>query len=84
MAPLDGGHIVAVISSKIWVLGVPMLLAIPRAWAALRGRLPAAGPQLTSTALKACYVAEYLGLAGFLGLMAVDVHEHLSSGGFGN
>ena len=98
VVPLDGGHIVAVVSSKIWIVGVPMLialflwrpnplliivaiLAIPKAWAAFRGKLPATGPQLTSTALKARYIAEYLGLVCFLGLMAVEVHEQISSRG---
>jgi Zn-dependent protease len=100
VVPLDGGHIVAVISSKLWIAGVPMLialflwrpnplllivaiLAIPRAWAAFRGRLPEGSPQLTSPALKARYIAEYLGLAAFLGLMAVEVHAQLSAGGVG-
>ena len=98
VVPLDGGHIVAVISTKIWIIGVPMLialflwrpnplliiialLAIPRAWAAYRSRLPAAGPQLTSTALKVRYMAEYLGLVCFLAFMAVEVHQQISPHG---
>jgi len=98
VVPLDGGHIVAVVSSKIWLIGVPMLialcvwkpnpllfilalLAIPNAWAALRGRVPAPAGQAMNTALKSRYIAEYLGLAVFLGLMAVEVHNQISSRG---
>jgi Zn-dependent protease len=98
VVPLDGGHIVAVISTKIWIIGVPMLiglflwrpnpllliialLAIPKAWAAYRSKLPAEGPQLTSTTLKVRYMAEYLGLVCFLALMAVEVHQQISPHG---
>jgi hypothetical protein len=90
-----------VVSSKIWIVGVPMLialfllrpnplliivaiLAIPKAWAAFRGKLPATGPQLTSTALKARYIAEYLGLACFWGLWqsrCTSKYRHADSGG---
>jgi Zn-dependent protease len=95
VVPLDGGHIVAVITPKIWIIGIPMLvalyfwrpsplliivaiLAVPKAWAALRGRVPvAAGSQLAGNALKARYAAEYLGLVCFLTLMAFDVHSQL-------
>jgi Zn-dependent protease len=28
VSPLDGGHIVAVISPKIWIVGIPMLVAL--------------------------------------------------------
>jgi Zn-dependent protease len=95
VVPLDGGHVVAVISPKIWILGIPLLvalflwrpspllivvaiLAIPRAWAALRGRLPAdPGSQLATRALKVRYAAEYLGLICFLTLAAFEVHSQL-------
>jgi len=95
VVPLDGGHIVAVITPKIWIIGIPMLvalyfwrpsplliivaiLAVPRAWAALRGKVPVpAGSQLAGNALKARYAAEYLGLVCFLTLMAFDVHSQL-------
>ena len=95
VVPLDGGHIVAVISPKIWILGIPLLvavflwrpsplliiiaiLAIPKAWAAIRSKLPTPpGSQLATTVLKARYAAEYLGLVCFLTLMAFEVHSQL-------
>lgn len=95
VVPLDGGHIVAVISPKIWIVGIPLLaglflwrpnplllivaiLAIPRAWAAIRGKLPAsAGSQLATRALKFRYASEYLGLVCFLTLVAFEVHSQL-------
>ncbi len=95
IVPLDGGHIVAVITPKIWIIGIPMLvalyfwrpsplliiiaiLAVPKAWAALRGTVPQhPESQLAGNALKARYAAEYLGLVCFLTLMAFDVHSEL-------
>jgi len=95
VVPLDGGHIVAVISPKLWILGIPLLvalflwrpsplliiiaiLAIPKAWNAIRGKLPTPpGSQLATRALKARYAAEYLGLVCFLTLMAFEVHSQL-------
>ena len=95
VVPLDGGHIVAVITPKIWIIGVPMLvalyfwrpsplliivaiLALPRAWAAMRGTIPAqTESQLTGNGLKARYAAEYLGLVCFLTLIAFEVHSQL-------
>jgi Zn-dependent protease len=95
VVPLDGGHVVAVISPKIWIVGIPLLvalflwrpspllivvaiLAIPRAWAAIRGTLPAApGSQLATRTLKFRYAAEYLGLICFLTLAAFEVHSQL-------
>ncbi len=97
VVPLDGGHIVAVISPRIWVLGVPMLvglylwrpnplliivalLAIPKAWAALHGRMPVLPEaMLPSNQLKMQYAAEYLGLVSFLTLMAFEAHGDLTS-----
>jgi Zn-dependent protease len=97
VVPLDGGHVVAVISPKIWIVGIPMLialyvwrpnplliivtiLAIPRAWAALKGRTSIhADQELPSNQLKARFAAEYLGLVGFLTLMAFEVHTQLRS-----
>jgi Zn-dependent protease len=95
VVPLDGGHIVAVISPRIWVVGVPILvalylwrpsplliivalLAVPKAWAALRGTV-AVPPEamLPSNQLKAQYAAEYLGLVSFLTLMAFEAHGEL-------
>ncbi|HEX3397103.1 MAG TPA: site-2 protease family protein [Steroidobacteraceae bacterium] len=95
VVPLDGGHVVAVISPKIWIIGIPLLaalflwrpspllivvaiLAIPRAWAAIRGKLPPpADSQLATRTLKIRYAAEYLGLVCFLTLVAFEVHSQL-------
>jgi len=95
VVPLDGGHVVAVISPKIWIIGIPLLIALfvwrpnplliivtiialPRAWAALRGRVstPPEGV-LASNSLKARFAAEYLGLVCFLTLMAFEVHTQV-------
>jgi Zn-dependent protease len=95
VVPLDGGHVVGVISPKIWIIGIPllaalffwrpspllivvMILAIPNAWAAFRGRLPATPEsQLATNSLRARYAAEYLGLVCFLTLVAFEVHGQL-------
>jgi len=95
VVPLDGGHVVAVVSPKIWILGIPLLvalylwrpnplliivtiLALPKAWAALRGKVPVRpGPELASNGLKARFAAEYLGLVCFLTLMAFEVHSQI-------
>jgi Zn-dependent protease len=95
VVPLDGGHIVAVITPKIWIIGVPMLaalyfwrpnplliivaiLAVPKAWAAIRGKVPAqAETQLAGNGLKARYAAEYLGLVCFLTLIAFEAHSQI-------
>jgi Zn-dependent protease len=95
VVPLDGGHVVAVVSPKIWILGIPllvalylwrpnplliivMILALPKAWSALRGNVPAhPESELASTSLKARFAAEYLGLVCFLTLMAFEVHSQL-------
>ncbi len=95
VVPLDGGHIVAVVTPKIWVVGVPLLvalflwrpnplliiviiLALPKAWAAMTGKLTAPPEsELATTGLKARFAAEYLGLVCFLTLMAFEVHTQL-------
>jgi Zn-dependent protease len=95
VAPLDGGHVVAVITPKIWIIGVPllvalyvwrpnplliivMILALPNAWAAIRGKVPApVNPELAGIGLRARFAAEYLGLVCFLTLMAFEVHSRL-------
>jgi len=54
------------------------ILAVPRAWAALRGKLPATPEsQLSTRTLKIRYAAEYLGLVCFLTLVAFEVHSQL-------
>jgi len=93
--PLDGGHVVAVVSPKIWILGIPLLvalylwrpnplliivtiLALPKAWAALRGKVPVRPePELASNGLKVRFAAEYLGLVCFLTVMAFEVHSQI-------
>ena len=95
VVPLDGGHVVAVISPKIWILGIPLLvalylwrpnplliivtiLALPKAWSALRGRVPVhPESELAGNSLKLRFAAEYLGLVCFLTLMAFEVHSQL-------
>jgi len=95
VVPLDGGHVVAVVSPKIWIIGIPLLvalyfwrpnplliivtiLALPKAWAALRGKVPVLpGSELASNSLKARFAAEYLGLVCFLTLMAFEVHSQI-------
>jgi Zn-dependent protease len=94
VVPLDGGHVVAVISPKIWLVGLPLLvalyfwrpsplliiiaiLALPRVWQTLRGASPAPEAQVANPATKLRYAAEYLGLIGFLTLMAFETHEQL-------
>jgi Zn-dependent protease len=95
VVPLDGGHVVAVISPKIWIIGIPLLaalffwrpspllivvaiLAVPRAWAAIRGKLPVQPESVLATPrLKVRYAAEYLGLICFLTLVAFEVHSQL-------
>ena len=95
VVPLDGGHVVAVISPKIWIIGIPLLaalflwrpnpllivvaiLAVPRAWAAFRNKLPVQPESLLATrTLKLRYASEYLGLVCFLTLVAFEVHSQL-------
>jgi Zn-dependent protease len=95
VVPLDGGHVVAVVSPKIWILGIPLLvalylwrpnplliivtiLALPKAWSALRGKVPVRPEsELPSNSLKVRFAAEYLGLVGFLTLMAFEVHSQI-------
>jgi Zn-dependent protease len=95
VVPLDGGHVVAVVSPKIWVLGIPLLvalylwrpnplliivtiLALPKAWSAMRGKVPVRPEsELASNSLKVRFAAEYLGLVCFLTLMAFEVHSQI-------
>jgi Zn-dependent protease len=77
VVPLDGGHVVGVISPKLWIIGIPllaalfvwrpnpllivvMILAIPNAWAAYRGKGSAPDSQLATNSLRVRYAAEYL------------------------
>jgi hypothetical protein len=55
-----------------------VILAVPRAWAAFRNRLPVPpDSQLATRSLKVQYAAEYLGLVCFLTLVAFEVHSQL-------
>jgi Zn-dependent protease len=94
ISPFDGGRITAVLSPRIWLLGVPVLLALfwwrpspmlllmallaaPQAWKAWkwRGDEPEAQTYYAvPTAQKWEYGLIYLGLAGFLAVMAYDTH----------
>ncbi|HSI48386.1 MAG TPA: site-2 protease family protein [Ideonella sp.] len=98
ISPFDGGRITAVLSPRIWLLGVPVLIALflwrpspllilmallaaPQAWKAWK--YDANGPEANSyyavsTAVKLEYGFCYLALAGFLAVMAHDVHEMLT------
>lgn len=90
--PLDGGHVVGVISPKIWLVGLPLLVAL-YCWrpnplliiVAIIG-LPQVWKAykgetgmatIPDAGLKVQYAAEYLGLVAFLTLMAFDVHSRL-------
>jgi Zn-dependent protease len=95
VVPLDGGHVVAGISPKIWIIGIPLLvalyfwrpnplliivtiLALPKAWSAMRGKVPdRPESELASNGQKARFAAEYLGLVCFLTLMAFEVHSQI-------
>jgi Zn-dependent protease len=96
LAPLDGGRIVAVVSPKLWLLGVPLLGALfiwkPSPLLLLIALL--AAPQVwsvvkgtapsthlaTSAAVRWRFAIQYLGLAAMLAILAYDAHEYLSGG----
>ncbi len=60
------------------LLIVVAILAVPRAWAAFRNKLPVPPESLLATrTLKVRYAAEYLGLVCFLTLAAFEVHSQL-------
>ncbi|MBI3899508.1 MAG: site-2 protease family protein [Gammaproteobacteria bacterium] len=99
ISPFDGGRITAIISPRVWLLGVPMLIglflyrpsplliimalfAAPQVWKAIKfdpndpehAAYYKAKPETRLT-----YALYYLGLAGFLAVMAQDVHEMLGT-----
>ena len=99
LSPFDGGRITAVISPRLWLLGVPILVALffyrpspllilmavlaaPQVLKAFRHD-PQAPENVAYYAIKAetrvTYAAGYLALAGFLAVMASDVHDMLSA-----
>ena len=99
LSPFDGGRITAIVSPRVWLLGVPILIALffyrpspllilvailaaPQVWKALKH--DATTPENVAyydvrleTRLQ--YGLLYLGLAGFLAVMAHDVHEMLGA-----
>jgi Zn-dependent protease len=99
ISPFDGGRITAVLSPRIWLLGVPMLgalflwrpspmlilmafLAAPQVWKAIKYRKDSEEAQTyyaVPTAKKWEYGLIYLGLAGFLAVMAYDSHTLLET-----
>lgn len=94
LSPFDGGRIVAVISPKIWFVGIPVLLATlfwqPSPILLLVAVLAAPqlwavlrGKESTSrtnvpTATKLVYGFGYIALATTLAVLALDAHERLS------
>lgn len=97
LSPFDGGRITAVISPRVWLLGVPILIALffwfPSPLLILMAML--AAPQVMAaidydpeapenaayygvrTRTRVIYAAYYLSLAGFLAVMAHEVHQLL-------
>lgn len=97
LSPFDGGRITAVLSPRVWLLGVPVLAALffwrPSPLLILVAVL--AAPQVlkawrydpqapenrdyyaVSTETRMTYALYYLGLLGFLAVMAHDTHEML-------
>ncbi|MFL6648453.1 MAG: site-2 protease family protein [Sulfurifustaceae bacterium] len=103
LSPFDGGRITAIISPRVWLLGVPILLALffyrpspllilvallaaPQVWKALKYD-PTAPENVVYYGVKRetrlQYAALYLALAGYLAVMAHDVHEMLGTGRVG-
>lgn len=97
LSPFDGGRITAIISPRVWLIGVPILLALffyrpspllilvailaaPQVWKAWNYD-PAAPENVAYYGVKLetrlQYAALYLGLTGYLAVMAHDVHEML-------
>lgn len=103
LSPFDGGRITAIISPRVWLIGVPILVALflyrpspllilvavlaaPQVWKALKYD-PAAPENVAYYGVKAetrvQYALLYIGLAGYLAVMAHDVHEMLGAARFG-
>jgi len=97
LSPFDGGRITAVLSPRVWLLGVPVLVALffwrpspmlilmsvlaaPQLLKAIRYKSDSEEAQTyyaVSAATRFEYGFYYLALAGFLAVMAHDVHEML-------
>lgn len=97
LSPFDGGRITAIVSPRVWLLGVPILVALffyrpspllilvailaaPQVWKALKYD-PAAPENVAyygvAAGTRIQYSLLYIGLAGYLAVMAHDVHEML-------
>ena len=94
LSPFDGGRIVAVISPRLWLLGVPILLGLflwkPSPILILMALL--AAPRVWSAingsagslrhtvkpGARLKYGAQYLGLVAGLALLAFDAHERVA------
>jgi hypothetical protein len=60
------------------LLIIVTILALPKAWSALRGKVPVhPESELAGNSQKARFAAEYLGLVCFLTLMAFEVHSQI-------
>lgn len=97
IVPLDGGHIVNVISSRLWLLGLPILVGVfiwhPNPLLIVIGVLAIpkvwalirgeAPPPDPSIApqTRYRYALEYLGLVAFLGYISTEVHTSLGHAG---
>lgn len=99
LSPFDGGRITAVISPRVWLLGVPIMIALffyqpspllllmalmaaPQVMKAFRydPRAPENAAYYDVTLeTRITYSGYYLALAGFLAVMAHDVHEMLGA-----
>lgn len=99
LSPFDGGRITAVLSPRVWLVGVPMLVAMflwrPSPMLILMALLAAPqvvkawkfDPELPDNKLyyaasgetRLTYAFYYLGLVGFLAVMAYDTHEMLGA-----
>lgn len=99
LSPFDGGRITAIVSPRVWLLGVPVLIALffyrPSPLLVLVALL--AAPQVfkalkhdpndpenaayynAKPETRISYATFYLALAGFLAIMAHDVHEMLGA-----
>lgn len=93
--PFDGGRITSVISPKLWLVGVPVLVALflwrpspllvivallaaPKVWEVLRGKLDTHAPYFqTPVATRIQYGAQYLGLLVVLAIMSFEVYRQL-------
>ena len=98
LSPFDGGRITAVLSPRIWLLGVPILVALffyspspllilmailaaPQVMKAIRYDPHApenAAYYSVSPQIRLTYALYYVSLAGFLAVMAHDVHDMLT------